>query len=101
MVNHHYHVFPGAATVLFSKQRLLNRLLITHDHRLYIEWPIDTASGKINWCQTWLGNTQGVRFSQLTFILENYLGATRRPRYIGPRDNGVAVYFYFNQISFH
>ena len=25
------------------------------------------------------------------FILEIYLGATRRPRYIGPRYNGVAV----------
>ena len=24
---------------------------------MYIEWPIDTASGEINW---WLGNTQGL-----------------------------------------
>ena len=60
--------------------------------------------GKIDWCQTWLGNTQGVRFSQLALciprssadifthsILEKYLGVKRRPRYIGPRYNGVAV----------
>jgi len=25
--------------------------------------------GKINWCQTWLGNTQGVRFSQLALCI--------------------------------
>ena len=56
--------------------------------------------GEINWCQTWLGNTQGVRFSQLASciprssadifthsILEKYLGDARKPRY-----NGVAVY---------
>jgi len=61
---------------------------------------------EINWCQTWLGNTQGVRFSQLALCkprssadifthtaLEKYLGATRSPRYIGPRYNGVAVYW--------
>jgi len=56
--------------------------------------------GEINWCQTWLGNTQGVRFSQLALciprssadifthsILGKYLGDARKPRY-----NGVAVY---------
>jgi len=57
---------------------------------LYIERPVDTAPGKINWCQIWLGNTQGVRILQLAWciprlsadifahvILETYLEATR------------------------
>ena len=68
---------------------------------MYIEWPVDTASREINWCQTWLGNTQGVRFSQLAFCitrssadifthiaLEKYLGARR-----WPRNNGVRVIY--------
>ena len=67
---------------------------------MHIEWPVHTTSGKVNWCQIWLGNTQRVRFSQLALcimrssadifthsILENYLAATLRPRY-----NVVAVY---------
>ena len=29
-----------------------------------IKWPVDTTPGKINWCQTRLGNTQGVGISQ-------------------------------------
>ena len=59
--------------VLFCKQKLLNRLLITHDHRLrkhcILSDPLTTPRGKINWCQTWLGNTQGVRFSQLALCI--------------------------------
>ena len=98
IVNHHY-----PATVLFCKQKLLYCLLITHDHPLRKHCissdPLTLPQGKINWCQTWLGNTQGVRFSQLALciprssadifthsILEKYLGATRRPLY-----NGVSV----------
>ena len=57
-------IFPLAASVLFCKQNLLNCLIITHDPRLrkhYIS--SDTAPGKINWCQTRLRNTQGVRIS--------------------------------------
>jgi len=59
--------------VLFCKQKLLNRLLITHDHRLRKHCissdPLTPPQGRINWCQTWLGNTQGVRFSQLALCI--------------------------------
>ena len=27
------------------------------------------GGGEINWCQTWLGNTQGVIFSQFAFCI--------------------------------
>ena len=81
----------------------INCLLITHDHPLHkhclLSDPLTPPRGKINWCQTWLGITQGVRFSQLALCiprssadifthiaLEKYLGAMRRPRY-----NGVSV----------
>ena len=97
--------------VLLSKQKLLNRLSITHDPRLrkhYISSdPLTPPRGKTNWCQTWLGNTQGVRFSQLALyiprssadiftdsIMEKYLGATWRPRY-----NGVAVQYYVGSLA--
>ena len=33
---------------------------------------IDTASGKINWCQTWPGNIQGARFSPFALCIERY-----------------------------
>ena len=96
--------FPCAPTVLFCKQKLLNRLSITHDPRLrkhcILSDRLTLPQGKINWCQTWLGNTQGVRFSQFALciprssadifthiILGKYLEATQSPRY-----NGVAVY---------
>ena len=52
---------------------MLNRLLITHDHPLrkhYISSdPLTSPRGEINWCQTWLGNTQGVRFSQFALCI--------------------------------
>jgi len=52
---------------------LLNRLLVTHDHPLLkhciLSDPLTLPQGKINWCQTWLGNTQGVRFSQLALCI--------------------------------
>ena len=76
LFNHHYHVVHV----------LLNLLSITHDPRLRKHCissdPLTSPRGEINWCQTWLGNTQGVRFSQLAWC----------PRYKGPRYNGVAVY---------
>jgi len=31
--------------------------------------PLTPPRGKINWCQTWLGNTQGVRFSHLALCI--------------------------------
>ena len=61
--------FSTSPAVLFCKQKLLNHLLITHDHPLHKHCissdPFTLPQGQINWCQTWLGNTQGVRFSQL------------------------------------
>ena len=65
--------------------------------------------GEINWCQTWLGNTQGVRFSQLALciprssadifthsILEKYLGDAPKPHY-----NGVRVIMESQCITVH
>ena len=50
-----------------------NRLFITHDHPLRKHCissdPLTLPQGKINWCQTWLGITQGVRFSQLALCI--------------------------------
>ena len=68
IVNHHYkNLFK------ICKQKLLNRLSITHDPGLRkhcISSDLLTLpQGKINWCQTWLGNTQGVRFSQLALCI--------------------------------
>ena len=39
---------------------------------MHIEWPtcIDTAPGKINWCQIWPANTQGARNSQLALCIQ-------------------------------
>ena len=104
IVNHHYHVFHMPRRLKICKQKLLNRLSITHDPGLRKHCissdPLTPTRGEINWCQTWLGNTQGVRFSQLALciprssadifthiILETYLGATWSLRY-----NGVPVY---------
>jgi len=64
--------------------------------------PLTPPSGQINWCQTWLGYTQSAIFTACIVytgiadiftrsVLGKYLGATQRPRYIGPRYNGVAV----------
>jgi len=62
--------FPRAAVVLFCKQKLLS---VTHDPRLrkpcILSDPLTPPGGKIDWCQTWLGNTQGVRFSQLALCI--------------------------------
>jgi len=51
-----------------QQTRGLNQLLITLAPLL--QWPIDTAPGKINWCQIWPGNTQGLRFSQLALCIQ-------------------------------
>ena len=40
---------------------------------------IDTASGKINWCQTWPGNIQGARFSQFALCIQWYVQGYRLP----------------------
>ena len=56
--------------------------------RLVYRVTIDTATGKINGCQTWQGNTPGVRISQIVLCIPRssadifthivlYLGATR------------------------
>ena len=40
---------------------------------LHIEWPIDNTPGKINWCQTWPGSTQGAQFSQCALCIQRYV----------------------------
>ena len=85
-------------TVLFCKQKLFNRLLITHDHPLgkhcISSDQLTLPQGKINWCQTWLGNTQGVRFSQLAMCIPPSSADIFTHLYweFIPRYNGVAVY---------
>ena len=36
-----------------------------------------TVPGKINWCQTWRGNTQGARFSQFALCIQRYVQGYR------------------------
>ena len=90
IVNHHYHVFHMPQLFYSVNNQLLNHLLITLDLQLCKHCiSSDPLTSKINGCQTWLGNTTGVRFSQLALciprspadifthiILEKYL----RPR---------------------
>jgi len=33
--------------------------------------------GKINWCQTWPGNTRGARFSQFALCIQRYVQGYR------------------------
>ena len=34
---------------------------------------MDTTPGKINWCQTWPGNTQRARFPQFALCIQRYI----------------------------
>ena len=60
------------------KHKLLNHLLITHGPQLrksYISSDLLTPpKGRLKfWCQTWPGNTQGVRFSKFALCIQRYV----------------------------
>ena len=69
---------------------------------LHIEWV--TTPGKINWCQTWPGYTQGVQFSRFVqgyrlsadifthIILENIWGSRGNPVIMGFVSNRTALF---------
>ena len=59
IVNHHYHVshVQRQFYIVNKSCSIVCQLHMIPDYVsiIYIEWPVDTASGKINWYQTWLG----------------------------------------------
>ena len=95
--------------VMLCKQQLLNHLSITHDSGLrkhcILSDPLTPPRGRLTGGQEihreydfhslhCVYRDRLLIFSHI--ILEKYLGATRRPRYKGPRYNGVAVYQSFS-----
>ena len=101
IVEHHYHVFHVPRRFYsVNKSLILFNYTWSQITCRKLSDPLTPPWGRLNWCQTWLRNTQGVWFSQLALcipqssagifthnILEKYLGATLKLRY-----NGVAVY---------
>jgi len=100
---------PALLTIIITRRFILytkvaQSSLITHDPRLRKRCKLSdplyrNAMREINWCHTWLGNTQELDFHSLhcvyrdrllifshTVYWKKYLGATRIPCY-----NGVAV----------
>ena len=50
----------------------------TYKHCIMID-TLTPPPGKINWDQTWPGNTQGARISQLALCIPRYIQFSRLP----------------------
>ena len=104
IVNHHYHIFHVPQQFYIVNKSCSNHLSITHDPQLckhcILSDPLTLPRGRFTGEQEIhreydfhsLHCVYRNRLLTFSHILDKYLGATRRPRYIGPSYNGVAVY---------